>query len=416
MVESRHGPSLYYEEVNAALSMSAQEARESTIAAQHSIRAMEVLEKTLAMVSSSGDLVLREDRGYGEIVELETMRIATLMLVLCVDADVARTHWKDGKGPLALLKESHWVSSLGDLPGALIDTDSPALRLTLLDLAVVFGKSDLARGLARLGVDMNLWGHMSISVIMHDEQCDAIAGVLASGRFWTDIIHVFDCQSWRYAAATLRDRVAMSAIRMAESEVARMLAEIHRGFGRWVPRVTQLLREGHMSVAWLLKNSRALEAGIAAGLDTDVICDMTLLGCGWRYSGLCLWEAALLTGYPHAAWILAKPRAVWPWWDTQGRLKRRDWMWLQSRDAVNGQDEGDVCLSVDGWSQTWYGVLEPNRVARAIENMISMSRSWVQGMYGVALLHKVDDLDLVNRILDYSIACPSILLHIGNAN
>ena len=91
-------------------------------------------------------------------------------------------------------------------------------------------------------------------------------------------------------------------------------------------------------------------------------------------------------------------------------------MWLQSRDAVNGQDEGDVCLSVDGWSQTWYGVLEPNRVARAIENMISMSRSWVQGTYGVALLQKVNDPNLVNRILDYSIACPSILLHLGNAN
>ena len=91
-------------------------------------------------------------------------------------------------------------------------------------------------------------------------------------------------------------------------------------------------------------------------------------------------------------------------------------MWLQSRDAVNGQEAGDVCLSVDGWSQTWYARLEPNRVARAIESMISMSRSWMQGMYGVALLQKVNDLNLVNRILDYLIACPSILLHIGNAN
>ena len=91
-------------------------------------------------------------------------------------------------------------------------------------------------------------------------------------------------------------------------------------------------------------------------------------------------------------------------------------MWLQSRDAVNGREAGDVCLSVDGWSQTWYARLEPNRVARAIESMISMSRSWMQGMYGVALLQKVNDLNLVNRILDYLIACPSILLHIGNAN
>ena len=53
MAESRHGPSLYYEEVNAGLS------------ARHSVRAMEVLEKTLAMVRSSRDLVIREDRGYG---------------------------------------------------------------------------------------------------------------------------------------------------------------------------------------------------------------------------------------------------------------------------------------------------------------------------------------------------------------
>ena len=404
MAESRHGPSLYYEDVNAGLS------------ARHSVRAMEVLEKTLAMVRSSRDLVIREDRGYGEIVDLETMRIAALMLVLCVDDEVARTGWKDGKGPLALLKESHRVSCTSDMAVALIDTDSPPSRLTLLDLAVLFGKSDLARGLARLGVDMNLWGYMSISVIMHDEQCDAIAGVLASGRFWSNMISMLDCQNWRLAAAKLRDRVAMSAIRMAEAEVAQTLAGLRIGFGRWLPSVGQLLREGHMSVAWLLKNSQALEAGILAGLDTDLICDLTLFACGWRYSGLCLWEAALLTGNPHAAWSLAKPRAVWPWWDFQGRLKWRDWVWLQSRDAVNGQEAGDVCLSVDGWSQTWYARLEPNRVARAIESMISMSRSWMQGMYGVALLQKVNDLNLVNRILDYSIACPSILLHIGNAN
>ena len=91
-------------------------------------------------------------------------------------------------------------------------------------------------------------------------------------------------------------------------------------------------------------------------------------------------------------------------------------MWLQSSDAVNGQEAGDVSLSVDGGTQSWYGVLEPNRVVEAIENMIGMSRRSVLGMYGVALLQKVNDLNLVNRILDYSIACPSILLHIGNAN
>ena len=415
MVDSRHGPSLYYEEVNAALSMSGQEARESTIAAQHSIRAMEVLEKTLAMVSSSGDLVIREHRGYGEIVELESMRIAALMLVLCVDGDVARTRWKDGKGPLALLRESHWVSFWGDLPGALIDRECSPSKVTLLDLAVLFGKSDLARGLARLGVDMKLWEYMSTSMILHDEQCDAIAGALASGRFWSGIIHVLESQNWQRAAMSLRDRVAMSAIRMAEAGVAQTLAGLRRGFGRWLPSLDQLLLEGHMSVAWLFKNSRSLDAAISAGLDPNLICDVTLLGCGWTYIGMYLWEAALLTGYTHAAWILAKPRAVWPRLDLQGRLKWRDWMWLQSLDAVNGQDAGDVSLSVDGYAQSWRCELVPNRVTDAIQNMIGMSRRSVLGKHGVALLQKVNDSSLVNRILDYLIECPSILLHIGIA-
>ena len=132
---------------------------------------------------TADDLVVRDPAGDGIILGLESMRVAALISVLGVCGKQDKLPGKEVARLMGLLKETHAVWNWDVFLGSWIDRYSPPSRLTLLDLVVLFGQSDMARWLADMGVDMNLWDYTSGAVLMTHMQRRAVVEVLASGRF-----------------------------------------------------------------------------------------------------------------------------------------------------------------------------------------------------------------------------------------
>ena len=107
-----------------------------------------------ASVRTSEDLIVRDHLADDIIVDIESMRIATLIFALGTREDNDLCSGKDGRRMLALLSDTYEVSSRDEFIGSRIDIYSPPGRLALLDLAIIFGHGETARGLAELGVDM----------------------------------------------------------------------------------------------------------------------------------------------------------------------------------------------------------------------------------------------------------------------
>ena len=132
---------------------------------------------------TADDLVVRDPAADGILVGLESMRVAALISVLGVCGKQDKPSGKGVARLMGMLKETHAVWNWDVFPGSWIDRYSPPSRLTLLDLVVLFGQSDMARCLADMGLDMNLWDYTSGAVLMTYMQRRAVVEVLASGRF-----------------------------------------------------------------------------------------------------------------------------------------------------------------------------------------------------------------------------------------
>ena len=358
------------------------------------------------------------------ILDIESMRIAALMFDLGTREDNDMGSGKDGRRMLALLSDTYEVSSRDEFIGSRIDIYSSPGRLALLDLAIIFGHGETARGLAELGVDMNLWECASNEVTISELQCRAMVAALASGRFWTRMEAMFRKTIFSRTAEELKRRIAMVAIRMGEAEVARNLLD-----GMSMPYEmswAELRYEAHMSPSWLFKRCRALDVALSIGLDPDPYCTLTY--GRWTYYGMSLWEVALLTGHAEAAWILIKHRIERDWTEARGRLNYSDWQWLQSSwsyplsgDAATGVTSREVSVYVKdrvGCRQSWLMPISHSSFPEDVAYVIRRSRMRLQDRYGeileVYLLLKMKERELVRQIMSYLYEGPPILLQLGS--
>ena len=386
-------------------------------------RAAEFMRHVQASVRTSEDLIVRNHVADDIIVDIEALRIAALILAMGTSEDNDTDSGKDGRRMSALLSDTYEVSPRDEFIASRINICSSSGRLTLLDLAVLFGQSETARGLAELGVDMTLWECASNEVTMSDLQCSAMVGALASGRFWTRMEAMFRKSDFSPIAEELKRRVAMVAIRMGEEDVARNLfLRMRRQWLSWA----ELRYEAHMSPSWLFKRCTALDVALSIGLDSDPHCTMTY--GRWTYYGMSLWEVALLTGHAEAAWILIKHRIESGWSEARGRLDHADWQWLQStwsyplsRGDAPGVTSREVSVYVrdrQGSHQCWLMPISLISFSKDVAYVIRKSRMRLQHRYGtnleVYLLLKAKEREIVQQIFGYLYEGPAILLQLGS--
>ena len=374
---------------------------------------------------TADDLVVRDPAADGILVGLESMRVAALISVLGVCGKQDKLTGKGVARLMGMLKETHAVWNWDVFPGSWIDRHSPPSRVTLLDLVVLFGQSDMARCLADMGVDMNLWDYTSGAVLMTYMQRRAVVEVLASGRFWLGMLNLLRSQSWPQEGRATKERMALTAIRMGERDVSERLSCIEGVYARWSPSWSKLCTDGQMSVIWLFEHIRALEVAVSIGLDVVPYCTMRMQNSGWTYYGMFLWEVALLTGHAEAAWILIKSRHVQMQEigsvDAGSRLELTDWQWIQSRDALSGEGHTEQAAfyvkDIDGCHQSWCSYVAQSSFWNDLARVISMSKSSVQQKYGMALMQVVRQTTMeqvmATKIMDYLHECPAILLRLG---
>ena len=392
----------------------------------------DLLREVLMSVRSGDDLIHR--CWYtGGIRELNLLKVVALMFaagqpgIALAESPRTMQLLEVAHQALQLLSRVHSIDG-SKFRGEWFDTRHSIVRLTLLDLAVLFGHEEIARGLASLGIPMYLWTYSCDRVGFCPDQAVAVVAALSCGeRFYDEMCEMLARQSqvrirmecapgyWMLDGSGALWDIALAAIKSGEVVVLRTMAKAGL-YAR--PCWTTLWLRGDMSALWLLDHGSALEAAIEFGLNVNPYCVIRMLPSAWTYYGVCFWEVAILVGQADAAWRLMKPRKLSEMsalpeaafaHGKRSRMELEDWKWLQSCwfATLTMLDEHRVC-------QRDLEVFVSDSLYLAARQVLEKFRSHAGQEYGVLLLQKTRKPSIACLILDFMLDCPAMLLQMSS--